>query len=261
MNATGCGSCSTIADPYQSGISQFSGLLPAEEDSTLVNDTVGTWLFHAPHTAVSVIPYDNGYYAEYTVNGFSEFWLNANDPGDSSYVPIMTLNFTAENSGGNGLLQWNTTEAYGLSRFIIEKSRDSIHFTTLDSVAAAVNGGGFHSYQYVDTHLDSGMNYYRLRELRSNGQSTYSPIRSVQGPEGGVSVWPNPAPWHHALIHIATTTNMRRVRLIDLSGKVIFAQELRGTINTLHIGDVAAGLYFLQVETDSGSTVQKILMK
>jgi hypothetical protein len=113
----------------------------------------------------------------------------------------------------------------------------------------------------VDTHLDSGINYYRLRELRSNGQSSYSPIRSVQGPEGGVSVWPNPAPWHHALIQITTTTNMRRVRLIDLSGKVVFAQELRGTLNTLRIGDVAAGLYFLQVETDSGSTVQKILMK
>ena len=259
MNATGCPSCMTIADAYQSGVTQFSGLLPVEEDSTLANDTVGTFLFHAPHTDVSVIPYDNGYYAEYTVNGFSEFWLNAGDPGDSSYIPIMTLNFTAENSGGNGLLQWTTTEAYGLSRFIIEKGRDSTHFTVLDSVAAAANGGGLHSYQYVDTHLDSGTNYYRLREVRANGGFTYSPIRSVEGPTGGVSVWPNPV--HHALIHINTTTNARRVRLIDLSGKVVFAQELRGTLNTLHIGDVASGLYFLQVETDTGSTVQKILIK
>ncbi|HXB09017.1 MAG TPA: S8 family serine peptidase [Puia sp.] len=259
MNASGCATCMTIADAYQSGITQFSGLLPAEEDSTLANDTVGTFLFHTPHTEVTVIPYDNGYYAEYTVNGFSEFWINAADPGDSSYVPLMTLSFTAENSGGNGLLQWTTTEAYGISRFVIEKSRDSTHFSALDSVAAAGGGSGSHSYQYVDNHLDSGMNYYRLREIAQNGSFLYSPIRSVQGPIGGVSIFPNPV--HHALIYINTTTNIRRVRLVDLSGKLILSQELRGTLNTLRVGDVATGMYFLWVETDSGTSVQKILIK
>jgi hypothetical protein len=46
-----------------------------------------------------------------------------------------------------------------------------------------------------------------------------------------------------------------------MSGRVILAQELRGTLNTLHTGEVATGIYFLWVETDSGTTVQKILIK
>jgi hypothetical protein len=259
IGATGCITCTTIADAYQSGVTQFSGLLAAEEDSTLANDTVGRFLFHAPHNGVSIIPNDNGYYAEYAVDGFSEFWINSSNPADSAYIPLMILNFTAENAGGNGLLQWNTTEAYGVNRFVIQKGSDSLHFTALDSVAAAADGGGFHSYQYTDAHLDTGVNYYRLRIVLANGSYTYSPIRSVQGPSGGVGIYPNPV--HHALIHISTTSNARRVRLIDISGKVILSQELHGTVNTLHIGDVATGIYFLWVETDSGSTVQKILIK
>ena len=259
INATGCAACSTIADAYESGVTQFSGLLPAEEDSLLANDTVGVLQFHAPHAGVSIVPNDNGYYAEYSVNGFSEFWINPVLPTDSAIIPAMTLEFTAENAGGNGLLQWTTGEAYGLSRFVIEKSSDSIHFSALDSVAAAVNGGGFHSYQYTDVHLDTGVNYYRLRLVRQNGTSSWSPVRSVQGPSGGVGVWPNPV--HHALLHINTTANTRRVRLIDVSGKTVLAQELRGNVNTLHLGELATGIYFLWVETDSGTTVQKILIK
>lgn len=259
MNATGCAACTTIADAYQSGVTQFSGLVAAQEDSTFVNDTLGVTQFHAPHAGVSIIPNDNGYYAEYSVGGFSEFWINPVAPADSAYIPGMSLSFTAENANGNGLLQWSTSEAYGLSRFVIEKSDDSIHFTALDSVPAAANGGGVHGYTYTDVHLDTGMNYYRLRLVQQNGSQVYSPIRSVQGPAGGVSIWPNPV--HRALIHINTSTNTRRVRLVDISGKVILSQELRGTLNTLHIGAVATGIYFLWVETDSGTTVQKILIK
>jgi len=95
--------------------------------------------------------------------------------------------------------------------------------------------------------------------VQQNGSHVYSPVRSVQGPSGGVSIWPNPV--HRALIHVNTSTNTRRVRLVDISGKVILSQELRGTLNTLHIGEVATGIYFLWVEMDSGTTVQKILIK
>lgn len=259
MTATGCTACTTIADAYQSGVTQFSGLVPAQEDSTLVNDSIGVTRYHAPHTGVSIIPNDNGYYAEYSVNGFSEFWINPVAPADSAYIPGMTLSFTAENANGNGLLQWTTREAYGLSRFVIEKSDDSVHFTALDSIPAAANGAVVHSYTYTDVHLDTGMNYYRLRLVQQNGSHGYSPIRSVQGPSGGVSIWPNPV--HRELIHVNTSTSIRSVRLMDISGKVILSQQLRGTLNTLHIGEVAMGIYFLWVETDSGTTVQKILIK
>jgi hypothetical protein len=259
VHATGCATCTALTDAYRSGVTQFSSPILELEDSSFRNDSIGTTRFHAPHTDVTVIPNDNGYYAEYGVDGFSEFWISSHLPADSAHLPLFTLVFTAEKADDKSLLQWNTTDAYGVSRFVIEKSRDSIHFSALDSVFAVADDGGYYNYEYIDNHLDTGANYYRLRIMQENGHYTYSPIRSVQGPVGGVSIYPNPV--HHALIHINTATNTRRVRLVDVSGKLILAQELRGTLNTLPIGEVGMGIYFLWVETDSGTTVQKILIK
>ena len=260
INATGCPTCTAIADAYQSGITQYSSPAAGEEDSTLVNDSIGKFLWHAPHTDVSIIPNDNGYYAEYQVGGFSEFWINAVSPADSSYIPAMTLSFTAVNAGGNALLQWTTTEAYGITRYVIEKSPDSIHFSALDSVAAAANGSGVNSYQYTDTHLDPGTSYYRLREVQEYGTIAYSPVRSVMASGGGAfGIYPNPV--HHSVIYISSPVNTREIRLIDVSGKTILREEVHGLLNMLSVANIATGIYFLSVDTDTGNTVQKILIE
>jgi Subtilase family/Secretion system C-terminal sorting domain len=262
INATGCTGCTTIADAYQSGVTQFSSPNSAEEDSTLNNDTSGVFVFHMPHTDVSIIPNDNGYYAEYQVSGFSEFWVNNGGPVGSLPTPATTLSFTAVRAGDNALLQWSTTDAITLSRFIIEKSTDSIHFTVLDSVAATADGNTVDTYQYTDTHLDSGYNYYRLREVMQNGSLAWSPVRVVQGPDGGgsIGVYPNPAPRHGAL-YVTTTSNTEHIRLIDVSGRIIVDQEVRGSINIVPLGNLAPGIYFVDVVTDSGSSIKKVLIK
>ena len=75
INATGCPSCTTIGDAYEAGVTQYSGDA-THEDSTLNNNATGTYRFILPRQQVNIIPYDNGYYAEYKVAGFSEFWIN-----------------------------------------------------------------------------------------------------------------------------------------------------------------------------------------
>jgi len=261
IKASGCPACTTISDAYRSGVTQFSSpVATLEEDSTLANDSVGIFQFHTPHTGVTIIPNDNGYYAEYQVTGFSEFWINALTPADSAYLPPMTLTFTAVNAGNNALLQWTTTDAAEMSRFVIEKSADSIHFSVLDSVPAEADGSGIASYQYTDTHLDTGYNYYRLRLIQQNGSFSYSPVRAVKGPGGGIGIYPNPV-FRHTPLYVSTTSNTERIRLIDVSGRTILNLEVRGTLNIVPLGSLAPGIYFVRVETDSGTAVQKILIK
>ncbi len=236
INATGCTGCTTIADAYQSGVTQFSSPNSAEEDSTLNNDTSGVFVFHVPHTDVSIIPNDNGYYAEYQVKDFSEFWINNGGPLGSLPPPATTLSFMAVRTGDNALLQWSTTNAITLSRFIIEKSTDSIHFTVLDSVAATADGNTVDAYQYTDTHLVEGLNYYRLREVDQDGLYTWSPVRSVDGSAAGdITIRPNPARKYSNLF-INSSVNTREIRLTDVSGKTILLMETRGNLNTLPLG-------------------------
>jgi hypothetical protein len=263
ITATGCAACATIPNAYQSGVTQFSSPLAlTEEDSSLTNDTIGVFNFHTPRTAVSIIPNDNGYYAEYTVNGFSEFWINAVTPTDSASSPNTVLAFTASQAGNGALLQWATTDALGISRFIIEKSTDSVNFSILDSVPAHADSNGIDNYQYTDPQLDSGNNYYRLAEVTDSGAIIYSPVRVVQGPGSGgsVGVYPNPV-IRHSPLYVRTSTNTERIRMIDLSGREILNLEVGGTLNMIPLRNLAPGIYFVEVVTDTGTTTQKILIK
>ena len=263
IGATGCATCATIPNAYQSGVTQFSSPQAfAEEDSTLANDSIGAFNFHAPRTDVSIIPNDNGYYAQYNVNGFSEFWINAVAPTDSAAIPPTTLVFTATQAGNGALLQWTTTNSFGISRFIIQKSTDSLHFSVLDSLPALLNGSGVENYAYTDPQLDSGYNYYRLEEVMTNGTIFYSIVRVVQGPSGGggVGVYPNPVIRHTAL-YVRSATVTERIRMIDAAGREVRNQEVRGNQNVIPIGNLAPGIYFVEVVTDSGTSVQKILVK
>ena len=260
MNATGCGTCTTIADAYEAGVTQFSSANAAEENGTLSDDTSGTFLFHAPRTAVSIIPNDNGYYAEYQVNGFSEFWIDNGGPTNTVPLPLNLLSFTAVRSGNNGLLQWSANDAVDVTRFIIEKSSDNLHFTALDSVPAAANGSGINNYQYTDTHLDRGPNYYRLRIVDQDGRYSWSPIRTIDGTAAGsITIYPNPV--ENGNLYISSTVNTQLIRLMDVSGKTILQLETQGYLNTLPVGAVTPGIYFIEVVTDTGSSVQKILIK
>lgn len=260
MTATGCTGCTTIADPYQAGVSQYSSPVTAEEDGDLSNDINGTWLFHLPHQGVSIIPYDNGYYAEYSVNGFSEFWINNGGPSNSVPLPLTLLSFTAVRSGDYGLLQWSTTDDHSVTRFIIQKSSDGARFADLDSLPAAADSNTIHSYRYTDTHLLAGINYYRLKMKDVDGHFTYSPVRTLDGSGRAlISVYPNPV--QDGTIYVSSTVNCRLLRLTDVSGKIVVEKQVQGYNPLLSVGTISRGIYLLIVDTDTGSTVQKVFIK
>ena len=115
-------------------------------------------------------------------------------------------------------------------------------------------------YQYTDTHLASGGNYYRLRMVDQNGQYSYSPIRVIDGSgSGGITIYPNPV--QNGNLYISSTVNTQFIRLMDVSGKTILEVAAQGYLNTLPTGAIARGIYFVEVVTDTGSTVQRILVK
>lgn len=269
VNASGtsaCSTCTTIPDAYQAGVMQYSSPVLTEEDSTLANDSSGTFHFLAPHQDVSIIPYDNGYYAEYQVSGFSEFWINNGTPGQNQPYPFALLSFTAARSGSGALLQWSTTEETNTSRFIIERSSDAVSFKDIDSVKAIGDSNTVNNYPYTDNHLLNGVNYYRLKIVGNDGHFKFSPVRSVNdtlsappNPDSLViSLFPNPV--ITGTLSVNSSVNCQEIRVTDVSGRIIQTVETHGLFNTLYLGSIAKGIYFVNILTDSGSTVRKVLV-
>jgi hypothetical protein len=259
INASGCATCTTIPDAYQATVMQYSSPVPSEENGTLNDDTSGTFHFLLPHQDVSIIPYDNGYYAEYNVSGFSEFWIDSGGPAKNQSLAL--LSFSVTKSGNSALLKWSTTYEASTSRYIVEKSSDSIHFSGIDSVKATGNNNTVNLYQSIDRILWKGVNYYRLRMEGLDGQFKYSSVRSINNLDGNLVINLYPNPTSHGSIYINTSINCRSIRVYDISGRLIKAATTSGFLHTLYLGNLARGVYLVSVETDTGKKVEKILVE
>src|ERR1044071_7395873 len=90
------------------GVSKYSDANDANENGTITDDNSGNWLFiDAAHT--KKVPFDKGYYAEFKVKNFSEFWLNNGGLSGNQSLPVKLISFTAKKtSGTNVLTEWVT---------------------------------------------------------------------------------------------------------------------------------------------------------
>jgi Subtilase family/Secretion system C-terminal sorting domain len=259
INATGCNTCTSISDAYESGITQYSHA-PAQEDSTLNNNISGTDQFILPRQQVSIIPQANGYYAEYQVNGFSEFWINGGGPNQNQPLPLILQSFTATKVNQTGLLQWTVSPGTSIDSFIIQKSTDGTNFAGIGSVEASSSSGNASQYQFTDNNLVKGTNYYRLMIIDSSGDFQYSIVRSIifSLDDLGIIVYPNPV--SSGTLYINTPINCNRIDVYDASGRLIKSVSVSGLQNSFYTGDLARGVYLMRISLDSGTGLQKIIV-
>ncbi|MBU6158625.1 MAG: T9SS type A sorting domain-containing protein, partial [Bacteroidetes bacterium] len=77
INTTKCSNCIKLEDAYQTAVTQYSGF--SQFENGILNDgNDGVYTF-IPAENVDIVPFNNGYYAEFKVKSFSEFWLHRSD--------------------------------------------------------------------------------------------------------------------------------------------------------------------------------------
>ncbi|HLO37905.1 MAG TPA: S8 family serine peptidase [Lacibacter sp.] len=79
IDATVCGPCIKFTDAYLAAVTKYSG--SASFENGVLNDGAGGTFQFIDSGKVDVLPFNNGYYAEFKVKSFSEFWINAVDMG------------------------------------------------------------------------------------------------------------------------------------------------------------------------------------
>lgn len=258
LNANDCLSCTKPTDAYQVGITQYSGNA-SEENGTLQDNLTGLWQFIAP-SQVAVIPSDNGYYAEYAVSHFSEFWINGGGPAQNAPLPVILSSFTATRRNSTGLLQWQTSQELNSKQFTIEKSTDGILFIPIGTLPAAGNSSTPLNYQFIDPVLSNGLNHYRLLITDIDGRSDRSPVRTIQfsKAELNIQVFPNPAV--NNTLHIRSTENINRIELTDISGRVLMQYNTSGTQHRLNLQQFVKGTYLLTIYTAGSKKIQRIVL-
>ncbi|MFD2920161.1 S8 family serine peptidase [Terrimonas rubra] len=274
LQATSCTGCDKPASAYKLGVSKYTDTSKIAEDGSILNNHLLSWQFIPPHKVVKV-PYAQGYYAEYKVKSFSEFWLNNGGPAATRPLSLQLNSFTANKAANDkdALLQWSTQFEINAGRFEIEVARGNAAFAAgnynkLGEVPAANNSGEqVNNYTYNDTELaKSGVRYYRLKIIDQDGTYRYSDVQPVLFTnEAGWTVYPNPSPGLFNVVFQAVNGQRITVSVHDGVGKLVYSGNWTGNgflqKEQLHLQAAGSGLYLITISNGSTTESFKVLKK
>ncbi|GAA3990564.1 T9SS type A sorting domain-containing protein [Hymenobacter antarcticus] len=185
-------------------------------------------------------------------------------PG-SPPLPVELSAFTAKAEGTAAVqLAWATASELRNDHFEVERSADGKTFTTLGSVGGAGTSSTSHSYGFRDARLPAGaaILYYRLRQVDTNGQATFSPVRAVQLRRADLApqlqAYPNPA--HETVsVRILGPLPTAPLQVFDAMGRLVRTQPVAdaGADTLLSLQDLPAGLYILHC----GALSQRLVVR
>jgi hypothetical protein len=88
-------------------------------------------------------------------------------------VPVELISFTAQSTDAGVVLNWTTATEINNSGFTIERGRDDENFTSIGFISGKGTTTEISNYNYIDTEIESGKYYYRLKQTDFDGTFEY----------------------------------------------------------------------------------------
>lgn len=170
-------------------------------------------------------------------------------------LPVQILEFNGHLVEDDAVLKWTTGNEQAADRFLIERSLDGNNFEEISQVQAN-NQPGRQQYQYIDRNIwqqNSGVVYYRLKQVDIDGSFAYSRIIALQLKRSlAINFYPNPVISHATLSITTDKAGPATARIIGQSGAIVRQYQWRlaqgSQLIQLDLTNLAAGIYFLDLQ-------------
>ena len=196
-----------------------------------------------------------------SVSGFNLFTF-----GSQSYIlPLNLISFTAQRQDNFTQLAWTTVNEFYVSRFVVERSDDNLHFYAIGELPAR-NSGNMENYYSRDNSAINGIAYYRLRYIDSDGKEKLSAIVPVTDVKtvNDLQLLTNPVRNKVTLVATGRLTGEFEYQVSMINGQVV----QKGMLSVLNSGQyeiplngkLQPGTYSLKVTSRVQSFYFKILI-
>ena len=182
-------------------------------------------------------------------------------PTGCTQLPVEMTAFNARNQENTVALDWITASELNNVGFEVQRSQDAQNWETLDFVSGNMTTTATSYYNWIDRAPLSGLSYYRLKQIDTDGQFAYEKVVSIERTTKGnveFNVYPNPATdW----VTINANQTIEMVTLYDLTGKLILTADVQDTFAQLNVQALEAGQYFARVLLENGTTSTQTIQK
>ncbi len=170
-------------------------------------------------------------------------------PVTSSLLPVTLLNFKATKQDSKVLLNWETASEINSNKFVVQRSKDGVDYSTIKQLVAAGSSNTLKRYSTEDLQPLQGWNYYRIQLMDKDGSFIYSKVGAVNFDlkTGFAVVYPNPTKGNIRLQIENGVSRLLTYKLFDSYGKLVFANTITSNETNIRIGKLAAGSYYLKI--------------
>jgi hypothetical protein len=189
------------------------------------------------------------------VTQFGQFTLGSSTANNA--LPIELSTFSAEKTGEQVLVRWETMSEINNDYFSVERSGDGENFEVLKTLPGAGNTTERKSYQWLDEQPLNGISFYRLRQTDYDGKfEVFDPVSVKRGEAVEefrlMSAAPNPfTDQMKAVIYLPAAGDVL-FDLSDLNGSSVFSNRLPATggvsvLQAAELSRLQAGFYLLRI--------------
>lgn len=158
------------------------------------------------------------------------------------------------------LLEWVTGSEINNEKFLIERSTDGVDFRYIGEVEGNGDSREKKYYKFMDEKPESGVNYYRLKQMDFDGNFEYSPLKAVSMRKiAEMYIYPTIVQddLQVALPEDAHTTT--QVSIYDMKGALIYRKNAEGIGHvSVSLPSMPTGQYM--VEAINGKTLERTLI-
>lgn len=196
------------------------------------------------------------------------------NPGTVSFVclgalPVTLINFKAIIQSTRVHLHWSTAVEKNNRGYDVERSADGRHWSALGFVPGSGNTTTRRDYSFTDENPYAGINYYRLKQMDTDGKFEYSPmvVADVRATAQQFEVFPNPSTTGELSIRIVNKTEGDALlEIFDWAGYKVWKEKIHLVEGTLvwpvSMTTYPKGAYTARLELPGGQMqFKKILLQ
>lgn len=181
-------------------------------------------------------------------------------------LPVELTTFVGTSTPNHIELYWETASETNSDYFTIEYSTDGIHFDSLEYIDAVGNTTSSQSYIFRHYRVGSGIHYYRLKQVDTDGFFETTTIVSVDHREGFRNVifskvYPNPSTDVAYIKYMGDSPSVEiTINIFNSAGILVETMSVDNTISSaeikLPLNDYQKGLYYLQIQQGSAIEIK-----
>lgn len=190
---------------------------------------------------------------------------------DTTYIPVELVSFNGRIEKDKIVLSWITASELNNQGFYIEKSIDKSNWFSLGFVEGKGTTSEINYYSFIDKEIDSGIQFYRLKQIDYDGSFKYSEMIEINS---GLTVtsfhlfqnYPNPFNSTTRITYQVPQKSLIKISLYDIKGEKVLElvneEKEKGLYKTaLKNFTLPSGIYFVRIVTSTGySAVIKITL-